>query len=278
MWKDQAQRHGIHIQISKDLKATEEVEGIAAELREVLSNIILNSIDALSESGSISFSTYQNESKVYVQIVDSGAGMPEEVRKRIFDPFFTTKGKRGTGLGLSVAYGIISRHKGDIEVKSTQEKGTIITISLPKAVKSTTILPESSVKELNRKLRILVIDDDENIRGILNDILSMDGHQVQEAESGPKGVDLLQSDSFDVIITDLGMPVMSGWDVAKLSKQHNPNLPVVLISGWGGQIDPQRLKESQVDFMLGKPFNLDQVKALIGQVVQKQAAVELATE
>lgn len=265
MWKDQAQKQGIHIQVTRELKPCHDVEGIASELREVLSNIILNSVDALNKTGQISFSTYQDDDNVYLRVSDDGMGMPEEVRKRIFDPFFTTKGKRGTGLGLSVAYGIISRHKGEIQIQSQEGKGTVTTIRLPKASEYEAGQPAQPAQRLERKLRILVVDDDENIRSILNDILALEGHLVVEADSGNSAVETFEPEKFDLVITDLGMPGMSGWEVAKSVKEKDPAKPVILISGWGGQIDNQKLKESKIDFLLCKPFNIEQIRSVLAQ-------------
>jgi len=270
MWKTQAESQGIHIEVYQELNPTDPVEGLASELREVFSNIILNSVDALPGGGLLSFTAWQDQEHVLVRVTDNGTGMPEDIRKRIFDPFFTTKGKKGTGLGLSVAYGIISRHKGEIQVESVEGKGTSITLRLPRA--SPASRPRSAVpaKRLEQKLRILVVDDDENIRSILNDILTLDGHQVTEAESGQKAVEYFNSEKFDVVVTDLGMPGMSGWEVAKFVKEKEPTMPIVLISGWGGQIDSEKLKESKIDYMLSKPFNLEQIRSVLAQAAELQ--------
>jgi signal transduction histidine kinase/ActR/RegA family two-component response regulator len=270
MWKDQAQRKGIYIQVNKELKPCAQVEGIASELREVLANVILNSIDALPQGGNIDFQTFQDQRQVYIRVSDSGVGMPEDVRKKIFDPFFTTKGKKGTGLGLSVAYGIISRHKGEIVVESGPGKGTAMLISFPKASDQSPEVAPASAQRLDHKLKILVVDDDENIRTILNDILSLDGHRVSEAESGFKAMEIFAPEKFDLVVTDLGMPGMSGWEVAKGIKDKSPSTPVILISGWGGQIDSAKLKESKIDFMLSKPFNIEQIRSVLFSATQGQ--------
>jgi signal transduction histidine kinase/ActR/RegA family two-component response regulator len=270
MWKTQAESQGIHIDVTKELKSTDPVEGIASELREVFSNIILNSVDALPRGGRLSFTAWQDQENVFVRVTDNGIGMAEDVKKRIFDPFFTTKGKKGTGLGLSVAYGIISRHKGEIQVESSEGKGTTTTLRLPKASQTGRPRPTVPAKRLERKLRILVVDDDENIRSILDDILTLDGHQVTEAESGQKAVEYFSPEKFDVVVTDLGMPGMSGWEVAKFIKEKDPGMPIVLISGWGGQIDNKKLEEYKIDYMLSKPFNLEQIRSVLAQATELQ--------
>jgi len=270
MWKTQAESQGIHIDVTKELKSTDPVEGIASELREVFSNIILNSVDALPRGGRLSFTAWQDQENVFVRVTDNGIGMAEDVKKRIFDPFFTTKGKKGTGLGLSVAYGIISRHKGEIQVESAEGKGTSTTLRLPKASQAGRPRPTVPAQRLERKLRILVVDDDENIRSILNDILTLDGHQVTEAESGQKAVEYFSPEKFDVVVTDLGMPGMSGWEVARFIKEKDPVMPIVLISGWGGQIDNKKLEEYKIDYMLSKPFNLEQIRSVLAQATELQ--------
>jgi DNA-binding NtrC family response regulator len=129
-------------------------------------------------------------------------------------------------------------------------------------------------QRLEHKLRILIVDDDENIRSILNDILSLDGHKVTDAESGQKAVECFQPDKFDVVITDLGMPGMSGWEVAKFIKEKDPDMPLILISGWGGQIDNQKLQEYKIDFMLSKPFNIEQIRSVLAQATELEPVAE----
>lgn len=271
-WKDEAQQKGVDIKIDKQLKDVKPVAGVASELTEVLSNMILNSVDAMPEGGTITLKTYRNQDSVYLEIQDSGSGMPDEVKRMAFEPFFTTKGKQGTGLGLSVAYGIISRHKGEITIDSREGKGTTFKIKLPLQEMSGELKETPAPRVLNRKMRILVVDDDENIQEILQDILSLDGHKVQSASSGEEALKLFKSSDFEVVITDLGMPGMSGWELAKEVKKSKSQIKVILITGWRAQLDTDKIKESGVDFILPKPFHIEQIKEVLYQTAAKITA------
>jgi len=130
-WKDEAELKGVHIEMETQLGKLSHSLGNPAEIREVLTNMIFNSIDALPEGGKIKITTGMREERVEIKVTDNGLGMIEEVKNRVFEPFFTTKKEKGNGLGLSVAYGIISRHNGEITVESEPGEGTTFTITLP---------------------------------------------------------------------------------------------------------------------------------------------------
>ncbi len=271
-WKDAAQQKGADIKIFKQLQEIKQVAGVASELTEVLNNIILNSVDAMPEGGSVVVRTYQDPDWAYVEVQDSGLGMSEEVKRLAFEPFFTTKGKQGTGLGLSVAYGIISRHKGEITIDSKEGKGTTFKIKLPIHERAGQIKEVEVPKVMDLKFRILVVDDDENIQEILQDILSLEGHQVTLASSGDQALKLFKTSNYEVVITDLGMPGMSGWELAKEVRQLNSQIKVILITGWRAQIETDKIKESGVDFILPKPFHLEQIKEVLYQTAAKMSS------
>ena len=271
-WKDEAQQKGVDIRVEKELNDVKPVAGLASELTEVLSNMILNSVDAMPEGGTITLKTYRNQDSVYIEIQDTGGGMSDEVKRMAFEPFFTTKGKQGTGLGLSVAYGIISRHKGEISIDSQEGKGTTFKIRLPQQEITAEAKETPPPKVLDRKMRILVVDDDPNIQDILQDILNLEGHQVQLASSGDEALKLFRSSDFEVVITDLGMPGMSGWELAKEVKKSKRQIKVILITGWRAQLDTDKIKESGVDFILPKPFHIEQIKEVLYQTAAKITA------
>lgn len=131
--KDGAQAKGIQIEVRTIKGELPQVMGNPSELREVLLNLLVNSIDAMPEGGTVTFRTGQENGHVFIETSDNGIGMPETIRQRIFDPFFTTKGVQRSGLGLSVSYGIIRRHNGEIQVKSQEGRGTTFMIKLPLA-------------------------------------------------------------------------------------------------------------------------------------------------
>jgi signal transduction histidine kinase len=131
--KDEAEAKGIQIEVRTIKGEVPQVMGNPSELREVLLNILINSIDAMPEGGTVTFKTGEENDHVFIEASDNGTGIPETIRHRIFDPFFTTKGVRRSGLGLSVSYGIIRRHSGEIQVKSQEGAGTTFMIKLPAA-------------------------------------------------------------------------------------------------------------------------------------------------
>jgi len=271
-WKDQAQKKGVQIELVKRLQEIPPVLGNPSELREVLTNIIFNAVDAMPNGGRITLSTHPlSEEFVEMKVVDTGIGMSEEVKKRIFDPFFTTKGVASSGLGMSVSYGIIKRHGGEILVESEPGKGTTFILRLP-------IEYEQELKEVEQKVekplgtvrpaKILVIDDEEAVRDILSRILVTKGHQVELASDGDEGIERFKSGSFDLVFTDLGMPKISGWEVGKALKKINPKIPVVMITGWGMELDREKMGHEGIDFIISKPFNFDQITQLVSEALE----------
>lgn len=271
-WKDQTQKKGIHIELIKNLRKVPPILGNPSELREVLTNIIFNAVDAMPKGGRITLSTQpHSEDWVEMRIEDTGIGMNEEVKKKIFDPFFTTKGVTSSGLGMSVSYGIIKRHGGEILVESEPEKGTTFILHLPMGY-------GEEVKESEKKLekplgmvhpaKILVIDDEEPVRDVLSRMLRAKGHYVEVASDGDEGIEQFKQQPFDLVFTDLGMPKLSGWEVGKALKALNPKVPVAMITGWGMELNKEKMSESGIDLIISKPFNFDQVTKLINEALE----------
>ena len=269
-WKDQTQKKGIQVGLAAQLGEIPLIMGSPSELREVLTNIIFNAVDAMPEGGKLTIATQpQAEGWVEVRIADTGIGMTEEVKKRIFDPFFTTKGVTNSGLGMSVSYGIIKRHGGEILIESELGKGTTFIIHLPTGYGE----EETAVKEVipikeSRQARILVIDDEDSVRDILSRMLKTKGHQVVVASNGEEGIEQFRSQPFDLVFTDLGMPKISGWEVGKTIKGINPKIPIAMITGWGMELDREKMSESGIDLIVSKPFNFDQVIHLVSEAME----------
>jgi len=263
-WQDETIAKGIKISIAKDLSPLPPVAGSASELREVFINIINNAIDALPEGGTIRVKTQSEGGHVVGIVEDNGVGIPKDIQDKIFDPFFTTKGVQSTGLGMSVSYGIINRHHGTIAAESIENRGTTFRVTLPLytgAVREDK--QEESLPEKNRKASILVVEDEEDVRELLKDILIDGGHEVEFTANGQSGVALFQEKKFDLVFTDLGMPGMSGWQVAEKIKQINKQTPVALITGWEVKQKKQELKNNGVDVVLKKPFRVDEILRLV---------------
>ena len=262
-WKNEPESKGIKITIKKEFSPLPATAGSAAELREVFTNILNNAIDAMPQGGTIRIKTFKEEKQIAIKIEDTGIGIVHESKERIFDPFFTTKGPQSSGLGMSVSYGIINRHRGTIKVESVEGKGTAFTITLPiseKAVKEEEAQPVSNE---GRNARILVIEDEKEVCELLCSILTTGGHEVETASDGSKGITLFKKKEFDLVFTDLGMPGMSGWQVAEKVKSINKNIPVVLITGWNVELKESEMRESGVDLIVHKPFEVTQVFELV---------------
>jgi CheY-like chemotaxis protein/two-component sensor histidine kinase len=265
-WKDEAMGRGVVIQAQTQLDQVPQFIGNENALREALTNLIFNAVDAMPGGGVLSFRSRQDGGQIVLEISDTGGGMTEEVARRCFEPFFSTKGKGGTGLGLSMVYGIVRRHDGTIDVKSKVGQGTTFMIRLP--VKNTTLekrLKADVVKRtLTRKLKILVVDDEPLVRETMAMLLRALGHAVVEAADGPGALDILRARRVDLVFTDLGMPGMSGWALATAIKTDHPTVPVILLTGWEEPASGDGAKS--VDAILRKPIRLPELKQAVDAV------------
>lgn len=307
-WRDELQRHGWVIDIRLQLVGIPSILGYAPEVREVLTNLILNAVDAMPQGGALSFSAREagggqsggqaigqfgngNETDfqsalpdrpvaelptcpaaawVELRVTDTGIGMSEDVRKRIFDPFFTTKGGRGTGMGLSVVYGIMERHGGHVVVRSTRGQGTTVALRFQKTQESLAAKgPTQQGALVTAPRRLLVVDDDPTVRTTLASMLRVVGHLVTEAEGGAAGIGLLGKVSVDLVLTDLGMPDVTGWDVARAVKSQTPKVPVVLLTGWGEQGAGEPPAAGLVNCVLGKPVRMQDLLDVIEELTKR---------
>ncbi len=269
-WKDGVQSKGLDVEMVCNFEEIPSAAGNVSELREVLTNMIFNSVEAMPEGGKIEIRTYRKKDKIYIRISDSGIGMNDGVRRKIFEPFFTTKPFTNTGLGLSMSYGIIRRYGGEIEVESQEGKGTTFTISLPVEAGGSEEGVAAACGKQRKEGRILVIDDEELVRGILADILSQSRHQVVVAANGEEGIRLFREEKFDMVLTDLGMPGMSGWEVCKEIREIDPDIPVGMITGWGAEVSRKKREEHGVDFVLSKPFDLEQILNVVVEAMSSK--------
>ena len=267
-WKDDAQARGLQYEVVAELRPTPIVAGDPAELREALTNIVFNALDAMPEGGRVTLSTDVEGTHVLCRVSDTGIGMAEDVRQRIFDPFFTTKGERGTGLGLSVVYGIVTRHNAELDVQSQLGQGTTFIIKFPPPGETVVEPVARPVGKSSRKGRILVIDDEREVGDVLKDALTRDGHQVVYCTDGESGIACVEKEAFDLVITDLGMPGISGWEVARIVKQVRPGTPVAMVTGWGDRIDPVDAEGRGVDYVVAKPFKRDGIREMVASALR----------
>ena len=228
------------------------------ELREVFVNIINNALDAMPDGGRISFSTWSNEDTVFVEISDTGMGMSEEVKNRIFDPFFTTSRPERTGLGMGVAYSIITRHGGKIGVESEEGKGTTLTLSLPinNEIKQQKLSSKSAPDKMAKGLSILVVDDEEEICNILDKFFSRVGHMVKAVSSGAEAIELAKREDFDLVICDLTMPGVTGYDLIKALNELDKVPKIGISTGSIEDYSSAEVNALKADFIINKPFRL----------------------
>ncbi len=252
-----------------------------SELREILLNLLFNAADAMPQGGRVEIRTRILRSGTAELVVrDNGHGMSEEVRARIFEPFFTTKGPRGSGLGLAVAYSIVTRLGGDIRVDSKPERGTAFTIRLPLATgwkpetPSETAVSGGGASKRLASRRILVVDDEPGLLTVVRQLLERSGATVQTAEGGRAALDLLQEAgrAFHAILTDLDMPEVDGWTVAAAAKAQDAARPVVMLTGWAGEIPPEDFKRRGIDAVLAKPSRRAELESTIAELLEKRAS------
>ena len=272
-WEDAAQQQGVHYAVSTELEPVQQVAGEESELREVFTNIVLNALDAMPGGGPLHIHVGSRDDQVFASMTDTGYGMTKEVQEKIFDPFFTTKGKAGNGLGMSVTYGIISRHKGQIQVQSEIGKGSTITVIVPaNADLSGQEAPSTDASPPPRKKgRFLIIDDEAQIRDMLAEMLSAQGHEVFTASGGQQGLQVFKDQLPDLVVTDLGMPGVSGLDVANAVKAANSRIPVILMTGWGMTLAEEEVRKNGVDFIISKPFQLPEMERILNQILGDEA-------
>jgi signal transduction histidine kinase/CheY-like chemotaxis protein len=275
-WKDEADLRGTKIEVITELAEIPQISGNPAELREVFTNVILNALDAMPNGGCLRVGTRYEPGRdegPWVEAVfeDNGIGMTEEVRQRIFDPFFTTKGLKGTGLGLSTSYGIVARHGGSITVESELGRGSRFFIAFPIPAELPRG-PEALPTPVGRRTgTILVIDDEPHLREVVTNLLRLEGHMAVSAGSGIEGVEVFRSEPFDVVITDLGMPDLTGLEVARKVRELHPGVKVVLCTGWNAALNQAEKETSGVDRLLEKPFRLDKLLHLVNDLLRATA-------
>jgi PAS domain S-box-containing protein len=276
-WQDMPQQKGSVIKIVTNLQSElPMIVAVESEIREALTNMIFNAVDAMPDGGAITFRTQAAKAEkgatslAIVEVSDNGAGMDEATRMRCYEPFFTTKGERGTGLGMAMVYGTVQRHNADIEIESEVNQGTTIRLKFPvgaHGVKAGVV--SAAPLQTARPLRILTIDDDPLLLKSLSEALQLDGHSVIDANGGQAGIDAFltsQHDKpFDVVITDLGMPQIDGRQVAAAIKNVSPATPIILFTGWGQRLTAEGDVPLHVDRVLNKPPKLRDLREALAQ-------------
>jgi signal transduction histidine kinase/ActR/RegA family two-component response regulator len=289
-WQDMPQGRGIVVDVKRDYE--ESVPDLfcnETELREALTNLVLNAVDALPNGGRITLSTRSKCVKtgpgtnrapthLVVEVRDNGSGMDARTRQRCLEPFFSTKKDRGgSGLGLAMVYGMMERHEGTIQVDSEVDKGTTIQLIFPLRTPPKTVNVAPAAGPVSEAVyRILCIDDEPLLRELLKEALEYSHHKVDVADGGQAGLDLFQAarargEPFDVVITDLGMPSPDGRQVAERVKTESPQTPVIMLTGWREMLSEQEEADSPVDAILGKPPRLTELTEALARVSAKHS-------
>ena len=281
-WSDMSQLNGIEIHMVTDLElGIPPIMGVAGDLREGLTNLVFNAVDAMPDGGTITIATRLRNAavdgqgrplaqQVAIEVNDTGLGMDEETRRRCLEPFFTTKGERGTGLGLAMVYGMVRRHHGEIEIDSVVGAGTTIRLRFPLAGQGEASARQAIDGRKPPPLRILVVDDDPVLLSSIRDLLKIDGHQVVTENGGAEAIEhfcaaLAQGEPFAVVITDLGMPQVDGRQVARAVKAASPATPVIMLTGWGSRMVAEGDIPEHVDTVLSKPPKLQELRTTLKQ-------------
>jgi len=261
-WGAMPQQRGITIEQRTELApGLPAIMGAESEIREALTNLLFNAVDAMPGGGLLTVRTASTvPGQVMVEVRDTGVGMDEDARRRCLEPFFTTKGERGTGLGLAMVYGTAQRHSADIHIDSAPGQGTSVRLIFA-ATTAERVAETPAPAVAPRGLRILVIDDDPVLLRTLREILENEGHAVVAAGSGQEGIDafgaaLAAGTPFTMVFTDLGMPQVDGRQVARAVKALSRAVPVIMLTGWGERMVHEGDVPPDVDLVLSKPPKL----------------------
>jgi PAS domain S-box-containing protein len=273
-WKDLAQARGTHITIKTELEEVPPVAGNEAHLREALTNLIFNAVDAMPQGGTLTLRTRTAEGhrngkpsdNVEIEVSDSGTGMSDEVRQRCLEPFFTTKGEHGTGLGLSMVYGIIHRHDGMLDIRTRRGEGTSFILTLPVFTGPEAQEAATMVTRAEKALSVLVVDDEPMVGNLTAEFLKVDGHAVHMTTSPSEALHGFQHDSFDLVVTDRAMPEMNGDQFAAAVKAIAPSLPVILLTGFGDLMHARDEHPTGVDIVLSKPVSLGTLREAVANL------------
>ncbi len=266
-WRDEAQRRGLVITVTQDLAAIPPVEGNGFELRDALVQLILNAVAAMPRGGTLGIRGVSEESGwVVLEVSDTGTGMPEEIRRRVADRSLGKLPGGHPGRGLADVADIVERHGGSLGIESSAGKGTTVRMRLH-ASRFQIIPPSEAVLEpvqAAEAVRVLLVDDDQRLLAVLSDMMRSGGHAVTTAANGEDALSVFDPAAHDVVITDLGMPRVNGWQVAEGVKTRSADTPVFLLTGWGEGVTANEASRF-VDQVIAKPISAD---ALLEQLAK----------
>lgn len=273
-WHTQAMAQSRTVAVRNDVGRVPLVRGNASQLRELFVNLLLNAVDAIAGSGDILVCARPCGDRLQIRVRDTGCGMTREQQARCLDPFFSTKGERGTGLGLSMCYGIVNQHGGELRIESAPNQGTTIELLLPicpakRAEPVKPAVPPRPQGPAANSLRILMVDDETMSLKVMQKLIQRLGHEVTGTLSGEEALAELAKTPYDLLVTDRAMPGMSGDELAARAKEAHPGLPVIMLTGFGDLMKYANETPSGVDLVVGKPASLRDLSEAIAQVVRQ---------
>lgn len=266
-WKEDAGRSGVTIEIETDIRNPAPAHVNRAQLGEILTNLIFNAVEAMPQGGTLLIEAKDCEqgNLVELSVADQGKGMDAEVLKRCQEPFFTTKNGHGAGLGLSTVHGLMLENNGTIKIESTPDKGTRVTLLFNAAVDQAEPAPVPAAPETCEGKKILFVDDEQSARDIVKRYLEAEKHIVDVADSGKIGLDMFNSGSYDMVITDCAMPGMNGEQLADAIKESSPDVPVIMLTGFGAIMDKEECTES-IDMIIAKPISQKELSSAVASM------------
>jgi CheY-like chemotaxis protein len=263
------------------------VNGDDGQIQQALLNLFLNARDAMPDGGTLNvstevliadahttsqFSSVRAGPFVVVRVSDTGHGIPAEIQNRVFEPFFTTK-DHGTGLGLSVVYGVVQNHGGFINLESPPGQGTTLSLFLPRVIVPAGAARRRRLRLPHGKEHVLVIEDEDSVSEIARDMLAGLGYTVYTAADGKAGVECYRTrqGSIDLILLDINMPVMGGKEAFDLIRTINPRVPIIVVTGYGKTIVETSSFSTEVDGFIQKPFQLETLALTVRSALDKKA-------
>ncbi|HLV26816.1 MAG TPA: ATP-binding protein [Gemmatimonadales bacterium] len=260
LWEQRAR--GGRVELVRQLEPGIWTMGVAGEVREALLNLVHNALDAMEDGGTLKVRCCASGDRAVLEVEDDGVGMDSDVVERAFDPFFTTKGTRGSGLGLAEVNGVMRRHKGHSELRSSPGDGTLVRLLFPRASAAEEPSRRQKLQRVSR--RVLVVEDNLDNREFMRALLRSDGHSVEVAPGVADALALLSQrqggrNAFDLVVSDVGLLDGSGWDLVHAIRERWPLLQVGIVTGW----DLSSETAEDADFILRKPIRTESLLAAV---------------
>lgn len=272
-WKIGAARRGIRYSVHTAAEPI-EASGVPSDLRTVLFNLLANALDAMPSGGALDVGVFRAGDSITFFVEDTGPGVPEDLREKIFDPFFTTKAPHGTGLGLAIVKRVAAAHGGTVSCLPRRDGsgGTRFELTIPLLRAEVPAAPPPDAAPDEEALpawEILLVDDDELVREAMANILRHLGQRVDLFSNGLEAVAAFERKRYPVVVSDIGMTPINGFEVARRVRAMSTETTIVLVSGWTMEAEELR-KETIVNHFLPKPFRLNDVREVLRKISRER--------